>query len=74
MPPTPGGATRRRAANPFAQISSLRPAQAKKLSAAGIDDLPALAKAAPRDVMATLGLRSEARARALIAEAKRLSE
>ena len=33
-----------------------------------------LAKAAPRDVMAILGLRSEARARALIAEAKRLSE
>ena len=74
VPPRPSGGTRRRAANPFAQITSLRPAQAKKLSAAGIDDLPALAKAAPRDVMAALGLRSEARARALIAEAKRLSE
>jgi len=73
VPARPSRAARRRAANPFAQITSLRPAQAKKLSAAGIDDLPALAKASPREVMAALGLRSEARARALIAEAKRLS-
>jgi hypothetical protein len=52
----------------------MRSAQARKLIAAGIGTVAALANAAPREVMSALGLRSQARAQALIAEAKRLNE
>jgi hypothetical protein len=74
VPPRPRRGGRRSMENPFSQIRDITPAQARKLIAAGIGDLPALAGATPREVTTALGVRSQARARALIAEAKRLSE
>jgi hypothetical protein len=72
--PQPRRGARGRAENPFSGMRNVRTAQARKLIDAGIDGVAALAKAAPREVMAALGLRSQARARALIAEAQRLNE
>jgi hypothetical protein len=74
VPPRPRGAARGRLENPFSRMRNIRAPQARKLIDAGIDSLAGLAKAAPREVMEALGLRSQARARALIAEARRLSE
>lgn len=68
IPPRRG----RPAGNPFAGIRGLSAAQAAKLRAAGIGDLRALARVSPREVMAVLGLRSQARATSIIAEARRL--
>jgi hypothetical protein len=59
--------------NPFAAMRQVSAAQAKKLVAAGIGDLPALSNASPRAVMSALGLRNQARATAMIAAARRLS-
>jgi hypothetical protein len=74
VPPRTEAGGRRRGQNPLAQVRGIKAAEARKLIAAGIDNPSALANAAPREVMNALGLRSQARARALIAEAKRMSE
>jgi len=57
----------------LANIRGLKPAEIKKLVKAGIDSPAALGKCAPSEVISALGLRSEERAHALIAEARKMS-